>query len=207
MNARKRTERHQDRDTLAAFKRDLKEHNCLSEFDELAQSLGSEPCLIKAILSLRLAFDDSQRVQNDPSRMDSRKLRTLLQKTRWVARAWERQCQTPFGQEVFKLATKCDPSAGEEDFLKIPQRLLSLTDWASDIHRKTKHRQRPLYDDNLAELVEWVKIKSGTYHDRQVSALVGWAVRTDTYDENTLRVWRNEHAKALSRARLRVQQR
>jgi len=157
-----------------------------------------------AIISLRLAFEGSERLQDDPDRMDSRKLEMLLQKTQWVARAWERQYQTPFGKEALKFAAKCDPRAGEEELLKIPQRLLSLAGWASDIHRKTRHRQRPLYDDNLAALVEYVKLKTGDYHDRQVSALVCFAIKADSYDANTLGVWRSEHKRALSRARLRL---
>lgn len=159
---------------------------------------------MQAIISLQLAFEDSDRLQDDPNRMDARKLKTLLQKTRWVARAWERQYPTPFGKEALKFAVKCDPRAGEEEFLKIPQRLLSLVAWASDIHRKTKHRQRPLYDDNLATLVAGVKLTTGKYYDRRLSALVCFAIKADSYDENSLRVWRNEHKNALSRALLRL---
>jgi hypothetical protein len=182
----------------------LKEHNCFSEFDELAKALGSEQWLMYAIVSIQHASESHSRLQDDTARMDSRKLRTLLDKTRWVARAWEWQFRTPFGKEVLKFAAKCDSLAGEEELLKIPLRLLSLAVWASDIHRKTKHRRRPLYDDNLAALVEYVKLKTGDYHDRQVSALVCFAIKADSYDANTLGVWRSEHKRALSRARLRL---
>jgi hypothetical protein len=136
--------------------------------------------------------------------MGSRKLRTLLEKTTWVARAWDQQFRTEFGEEVLKLAEMGDPFGHKRDFLNIPQRLLSLVARASDIHRKTKHRHRPLYDDTLAELTEYVKLKTGDYHDREVSALVGFAIGAESYNETTLRVWRSEHPEAVSRARIRL---
>jgi hypothetical protein len=138
------------------------------------------------------------------ARMDSLKLKTLLAKTRWVAREWEKQFLTPFGKAVRESATWNDPTATEQEFFRLPQRLLSVAVWASDIHRTTKHRQRPLYDDTLATLIEYVKLKTGSFHDRQVSALVCWAIGADSFDENTLRVWRHDHKQALSRARLKL---
>ncbi len=126
-----------------------------------------------------------------------------MERSRSVAHAWEQQYQTIFGKEVLKLAVKRDGFASEGDFLNVPQRLISLAECASDIHSKTKSRRRPLYDDCLAGLVEYVKLRTGDYHDREVSALVCYAIRTN-YDENTLRVWRSEHPEALARVRRRL---
>jgi hypothetical protein len=63
-----------------------------------------------------------------------------------------------------------------------------------------------VYDDCLAGLVEYVKLTTRKYHDREVSALVSFAIERESYDETSLRVWRSEHPDALRRARLRLDQ-
>jgi len=139
--------------------------------------------------------------------MDSKRLRSLVGKTSSVAHQWEQEFQSPFGKEVLRLAAERDLFAGEDEFLNIPQRLLSLAGWAKDVHSGTEHQKRPLYDDALAELCEYVKLKTRRYHDPEVSALVSFATRQASFCETTLRVWRWEHKDALERARRRLAQR
>jgi hypothetical protein len=139
------------------------------------------------------------------ARMNKHKIRTLRDKTRWVARKWEQQFQAPFGKEIVRLARSRDSSASEDDFLNVPRRLLALAECAKDIHAGTEHRRRPVYDDALARLVEYVRLTANKDHDREVSALVSFA-RRDSYHETDHRPWKHDHLDVLRRARLKLAQ-
>lgn len=152
---------------------------------------------------LRLSYHHHSRLVDDRSRMDSKKLRKLRDRTCWVAREWEKQFRTSFGQELLRIVARSNPDGVE--LLNVPQRLLRLAGEAADIHRKTQHRRRPLYDDRLADLVVHVEDKTGKFHDQEVSALVAWAINSDRYSANDLCVWRHDHKEVLDRARLRRQ--
>jgi hypothetical protein len=139
--------------------------------------------------------------------MDSRRLRSLTEKTRWVAREWERVFRGPFGKAVLKRAASSDLGGGgaEIEYGRVPQRLLSLATDAKDIHRRSSRNRRPLYDDTFATLTEYVTLRASEYRDSEVSQLV-WFATGQRYDENTLRVWRHNHPQALKRAHLRLSQ-
>ncbi len=190
---------------LDAFRHALEEHNCLEDFQSLVDAGCLPHWLMYSVYAIRLSFQHHATLQNDPARMDSRKLRTLLKKTDWVAGQWTQQLQTPLGKETLKFASR-HPILGGKELINTPARLLLLARWAGDIHRKSERGRRPLYDDCLAKLVEYVKDTTGKYHDREVSALVTFAIEQDAYDENRHRVWKSEHRKALERARLRLPQ-
>src|SRR5215472_10505227 len=170
---------------LQNFKDSLKKHNCLDDFQSLVKVLKgcSEAGLMYMVLAVRLGYDHHSAIGKDPSRMDKRKLDTWARKTRSVARALEKQFQTAIGQEVVKFAAGCDLCSPGE-YLNIPWKLQSLVRWRLDIHQGSEHQRRPLYDDNLAYLDESVKLATGAYYDEEVSALVCWAIRADSYSAN-----------------------
>ena len=222
MAARKRTNRRPEpaqrialenvhqlfQDKLPVLKENLTQHPCLLDaWNALSYAGCSERDLYCYLTNVALGFDSHKRLRSDPVRMDSKRLRSLVGKTSWVARQWEQEFQSLFGKEVMRFAAERDPFAGEEEFLNIPRRLFSLAGWAKDIHSKTEHQKRPLYDDALAELTEYVKLKTRDYHDPEVSALVSFATRRESFCETTLRVWRCSKKDALERARLRLAQR
>ncbi len=222
MPARKRTSRRAEpaqkiapdnvqqifQDKLLALKKKLEQHpGCLSAWNVLCDAGCSDTDLYCYLTSVALGFDSHQRLRSDSVRMDSKRLRSLVGKTSWVARQWEQEFQSPFGKEVMQWAAERDAFAGEEEFLNIPRRLLSLAGWARDVHSKTEHQKRPLYDDAVAELTEYVKLKTRDYHDPEVSALVSFATRQDSFSETNLRVWRCSKKDALERARVRLSQR
>ncbi len=194
-------------DLLRAFRAQLSEHGCLTEFNALESARCEAERLPYYMIAVGMGFAHHARLKSEPIRMDSKRLRSLVGKTISVARQWGQEFQSPFGKEVMRLAAERDPFAGKDEFLNIPQRLLSLAGCARDIHSKTEHQQRPVYDDALAELCEYVKLKTRRYHDPEVSALVSFATRQDSFSETTLRVWRCGHKDALERARLRLAQR
>jgi len=160
-----------------------------------------------SVTTVKWTFEHHYRIQDEPCRMDSKKLATLVKKTLWVAGEWEQQFQTVFGKEVLQRAEGLDLPKSEGGFLRVPQRLRLLANEARTIHQGTQRQRRPLYDDALAELTEYVRLKMGDGHDPEVSALVWWATGTKNYDENTLRVWRNQHPQAITCARLRLSKR
>src|SRR5216684_9007422 len=49
---------------------------------------------------------------------------------------------------------------------------------ARTIHRGTQSQRRPLYDDALATLTEYVRHKTSDYQDPEVASLVWWAIET-----------------------------
>lgn len=188
-------EKQNESQAFAAFGKLVRTHHCEAER------------LMHIVAALRLAYEADAQVQSDPARLDSRRLRSLMEKTRWVAREWERVFHSPFGKAVLKRAASSDPDGrdAEIEYTRVPQRLLSLAADAKDIHRGSSRNRRPLYDDTLAALTEYVKLKSVEYRDSEVSQLV-WFATGQRYDENTLRVWRYGHPQALERARLRLSQ-
>jgi hypothetical protein len=199
---------------LREFKRQLRAHekqtgsHAFAAFDKLARTHHCESERLMCIVSvLRLAYSADAQVQSDPARMDSRRLRSLTEKTRWVATEWERVFRTPFGKAVLKRAASSDLDghSAEIEYSQVPQRLLSLAADTKDIHRGSSRNRRPLYDDTIATLTQYVKLKTSDYCDSEVSQLV-WFATGQRYDENTLRVWRHDHPRALERARLRLSQ-
>ncbi len=195
-------------DKLPVLKEKLEQHpGCLAAWNALSYAGCSEPDLYCCLTSVALGFSSHKRLQSDPVRMDLKRLRSLVGKTSWVARQWAQEFQSPFGKEVMRLAAERDPFAGKDEFLNIPRRLLSLAGWAKDVHSGTEHQKRPEYDDALAELCEYVKLKTRRYHDPEVSALVSFATRQGSVCETTLRVWRCSKKDALERARVRLAQR
>jgi len=205
MAARKRTLR----DLLLAFREQLRQHaeahgsEALTALESLVDAGCSVERLMYTVTAIRLAFQFEARVHGDPARMTSRRLRSLTEKTRWVAREWERELQSPFGKVVLEQAASCDPFSKEIEYLQLPQKLLSLAAEAKAIHRGSRRNRRPLYNDNLAALMEYVKLKTTTYHDSEVAELV-WFATGQECDENTLRVSRAQHPRTHDRARLRV---
>jgi hypothetical protein len=158
---------------------------------------------MEAVLAIQFAWAHHANLRNDPGRMNSRELKTLLANTRWVARQWEKLLRTDFGKEVLGFAGR-DPFLNRQDLLNTPPRLHSLARWASDIRGGTAKR-RPMYDDCLADVAEYVSLTTGKPHDREVSALVSFAIG-EPYGETTLCGWRSEHPDVLNRARLRLAQ-
>ena len=164
--------------------------------------------MMEALVSLHLAASLHARLRKGSSgSYDSRRIRTLVQKTELVVAMWDSFLPTALGTEVMKVARSIDPFPGNEDLLNTPQRLLSLAHIARDFHRANKKRKRPIYDEVLAGFVEYVKFKTGGYRDRKVSALVALAVGKEEYNENSLRIWRFEHPEAHRRARVRLARR
>lgn len=190
--------------TIQDFEHALKEHNCLQDFRALVEVDCSAEWLMETVASIGLASIHHANLRNAPGKLNSRKLKTLLANTRSVARQWDQLFQTDFGKELLRFAGR-DPFLNRQELKNTPSRLLSLARWASDICRGTANRRRPLYDDCLAVLMEYVRRTTGKYHDREVSALVSFATGEESY-ETTLPVWRSEHPDALSRARLRLAQ-
>ena len=138
---------------LIAFEKALGEQNCLREYRSLVDAQCSPEWLMHAVGCTRTAWTHHSNLRNDPGRMNLRKLKTLLDKTRWVAQQWEQQFQTDFGKEVLRFAGR-DPFHGRRELLNTPSRLLALAKWASDIQRGNARHRRPLLDDCLAQLVE-----------------------------------------------------
>lgn len=200
--------------TIQVFEQALHEHNCVKEdFRVLVDAHCSAERLMEAVAS---AWTHHANLRNDPGRMNARELETLQKKTRWVAKRWEQLFQTDFGKAVLEFAGR-NPFHNGLELLNTPSRMLSLARGATVIHRGTANRRRPLYDDCLADLMEYVRLTTGKYHDREVSALVSFATATrgkrargskdvgEVYSE-TLAVWRSEHPGALKRAQLRLAQ-
>ncbi len=158
------------------------------------------------VVHVKLAFEHHARIQDEPYRMDAKRLKTLVAKTLWVANEWERQFRTEFGKEVLQFSQTSDFPKCKGEFQRLPQRLRLLASEAKSIHMGTRSQRRPLYDDALATLTEYVRHKRGEYHDPKVAALIWWALETKNYDENTLRVWRKQHKGAVERARSRLSQ-
>ncbi|PYT58126.1 MAG: hypothetical protein DMG35_18735 [Acidobacteria bacterium] len=164
-------------DLLLAFENELSaqdsEKRCRSAFRSLT---GPDRCapdkLMWSVTTVKWTFEHHYRIQDEPCRMDSKKLATLVKKTLWVAGEWEQQFQTVFGKEVLQRAEGLDLPKSEGGFLRVPQRLRLLANEARTIHQGT-----------------W------------------WATGTKNYDENTLRVWRNQHPQAITCARLRLSKR
>jgi hypothetical protein len=73
--------------TIQDFERALKEHNCLQDFHLLVSAYCSAEGLMEAVLAIRLARTHHANLRNAPGRMNSRKLKTLLDKTRWGCQA------------------------------------------------------------------------------------------------------------------------
>ena len=201
--------RGSETDILSAFLQKLREEEqhkrCHSAFCSLT---GSEKCeateLMWHVANVKLAFEHHTRVQDEPYRMDATKLKTLVQKTLWVAGEWEKQFLTQFGKEVLRFSERLHFRNSQGEFLRLPQRLRLLASEAKAIHSGTRSQRRPLYDDALGTLTEYVRHKTGDYHDPEVACLVWWAIETKNYDENTLRVWRKQHRSAVDRARKRL---
>jgi hypothetical protein len=190
---------------LVGFKARLREHNCYADFESLEKAGCSADDLMEALVSLHLAASLNARLRKGSSgSYDSRRIRTLVQKTELAAAMWDSFLLTALGKEVMRVARGIDPFPGNEDLLNTPQRLLSLAHIARDVHRATKKGKRPIYDEVLAGFVEYVKFKTGGYRDRKVSALVAFAVGKEEYNEGTLRVWRSKHPQHLRRARARL---
>lgn len=201
---------------IDAFKRQLRDYVTLADWNGLCLAGCSEERLWGYLMALQMAFQLEGLIHNDPVRKDARWLRSLVDKTSSVAREWEQVFRSSFGEAVLASAVSgypsadpsTDPSAGRvksarEEFTNVPRRLLLLADSAKKIHRGSKHQRRPLYDDNLAELTEYVKSETGNYHDREVSALVAFVIDR-RYEAGTLLVWRSQHPDTLEHARLRL---
>lgn len=187
-----------------AFERALRDHNCLDDFQSLVHAGCPAVTLMERVLCIKIAHESQGRLHDDPGRISQPALRALTKKMRWVADKWDRLSRTAFGKEVLARAERVDVFGSRAEFFNLPQRLHSLARLSEDLHRGTKHRRRPLYDDCLAELTEWVKLSAHHYSDLRVSALVNWALGAVSYDETTLRVWRSEHKALCQRARVRL---
>ena len=201
MAVQKRGQKPARNQTIQDFEQALKAHSCLQDFRELVKADCSPDWLMEAILGIQLASIHHANLQHAPGRMNSRELKTLLNKTRWVARQWEKLFQTDFGKQVLGFAGR-DPVLNRLELLNTPSRLLSLARWAREIRRGTANRRRPLFDDCLAQLMEYVRRATGKYHDRELAALVSFATGSQSY-ETKFPTWRAEHPVALSRARRR----
>lgn len=185
-------------DPLPAFKEQLKVYSCLKDWNALVDAGCPEEKLSLFVVAVREAFKHHRRLQDDGARMNARRLRSLVDKTRWVAREWRQVFQSPFGREVLGLAKVGDPFALKEEFLNLPRRLDLLANSAKKIHSGTKHQRRPVYDDALAELTVFVKAHTHKYHDKEVSALVEFARGDrDNYPPTNLSTWRAEHPEAI----------
>jgi hypothetical protein len=187
---------------------DQEEHKrCYSAFSSLTECGKCDATeLMWLVATVKVAFQHHSRIQDEPYRMNAKKLNTLVEKTFWVAREWEKQYLTEFGKEVLRFAESLDLPKCEGEFRRLPQRLALLASETKRIHSGTRSQRRPIYDDALAMLTEYVCFRTGNYHDPEVASLVWWAIEMENYDENTLRVWRKQHKTALERARAKLSQ-
>src|SRR5215469_13848003 len=149
---------------------------CRKECRKKLESLADYGChparVVEYLVSLREADSRHGRLQGDPSRMTRDKVLSLVNRTDRVADDWDIIFNSPFGEEVLREAPSSDPSASEDEFAHIPQRLHLLAKWAWDIWRQTVHLQRPLYDDILAELLVYVELCTGEPHLNELAILV-----------------------------------
>jgi hypothetical protein len=210
MPARKRTKsKHSLKKTLQVFKQQLRAHaekhgsKALSAFATLVGSGCSSKWLMRLLINLQLAHGFEAQVHGDTARMDSRRLRTIIEKTRWVAREWEEQFQHPFGRAVLQWAARARPHSTKIEYVNLPEKLMLLATAVREIHEGSGRSRRPQYDNALAGLTEYVRLKSNTYHDSEVCALI-WFATGQRYEENHLRVFRAEHGRACQRARTRL---
>lgn len=199
--------REPQRDLVSAFTQTLRAWNertgtdALGGFDALVRAGCADERLAGMLVALQHAWECEQEIHADAPRINSRTLRSLVESTCSVARKWELEFHSQFGKTILERASRRDVFCKKADYLNLPQMLRSLADEAKTIYGGSSRQRRPLYDDNLAMLMEYVKLKTGHYNDAKVSALVWFATGRER-DENTLRVWRNEHSDPLERARL-----
>jgi len=133
-------------DLLLAFENELSaqdsEKRCRSAFRSLT---GPDRCapdkLMWSVTTVKWTFEHHYRIQDEPCRMDSKKLATLVKKTLWVAGEWEQQFQTVFGKEVLQRAEGLDLPKSEGGFLRVPQRLRLLANEARTIHQGIRAAQ------------------------------------------------------------------
>ena len=197
------------RDLLPGLKEQLQAHErehgsgASGAFEKLVDVGCSPEWLMVALSTLRLAFEVEGEIHGDSARMDSRRVRSLLERTVWIAREWRREFQSSLGRAILRSAAGREPQPAEAEYLRIPERLLNLAAELKDIHRGSSRQRRPLYDDRLADLTEYVRLATRDYHDPQVSTLV-WFATGREYTANALSVWRNQHPGAVARARRRL---
>jgi hypothetical protein len=80
--------------------------------------------------------------------------------------------------------------------LGLPKKLRDYAACVKDMPRRVASRWNPIETSAMCQIVWYVKKTTHSYHDEQVSALIG-AVLEKSYYPDALKRWRSNHAQDI----------
>jgi hypothetical protein len=182
----------------------LNEKECSGDFETLV-SQHCEPAKMWGYMTaINLATQHHAELaknRSDIGGFDGETFDGFVTRARRVAKELERLYSSDLGSKAIHQAAGV---GGIAEFRNIPRQLRLVVAEAQKIYEKTSHRKKPLFDEAVADLSAYVMKTTGTWHDKEVVALIDAVTGREAHSADDQRAWRNDHAEFMNRASRRV---
>ena len=172
--------------TPADIERDLEEHTALKEFNIIV----SAGCDRNRILYLLFLLRKESLKSNDwrsLTGLDREQFRTALERMRDCAETVLR-----IGSHgIINPLVEMDPRIGD-DFLRLPGKLRACATALEKCSKTFRPKKKPEFTSLMTELIQYVKRRTGRYHDNETATLLSVALEKPKWIYRDIQEWRRK---------------